>query len=379
MPVKTPFWPYTTSTLCSRCLRRAQNGHQIHRSFHNSLIRAAAPASTLDLSKGHAHLSNRTLISLSGQDASKFLQGLTTNKVDTHNPNPWYTAFLEAHGRVLWDAIIYPHREQNPWSCYIEIDSATTDDFIKHLRRHKLRSKVEIRSESSLGVWAAWGEPHTPASSPPSLLDPRLAALGVRRVEPITSIDHESKPETSPENLQRYKLHRYLHGVAEGPAEIIASSALPQESNFDHLNGIDFRKGCYLGQELTIRTQHTGVVRKRILPVQLYTPASSPPAELSYSPETLDVTLGADIKRLAGEGGGSKRSAGKILGSVGNVGLALCRLEMMTDLRVSAEGGSYKEGQEFCVGGDEGVRVKAFVPEWLRIKLEGERERKGID
>lgn len=91
------------------------------------------------------------------------------------------------------------------------------------------------------------------------------------------------------------------------------------------------------------------------------------------------MTLGADIKRLAGEGGGSKRSAGKILGSVGNVGLALCRLEMMTDLRVSAEGGSYKEGQEFCVGGDEGVRVKAFVPEWLRIKLEGERERKGID
>ena len=118
----------------------------------------------------------------------------------------------------------------------------------------------------------------------------------------------------------------------------------------DYLNGIDFRKGCYVGQELTIRTQHTGVIRKRILPVQLYDESESIPSKLEYSnKKSYDVQQGADIKA---EGG--KRPAGKVLASVGNVGLALCRLENMTDMRVSAEGGSYKVGLEFFVPTSDG-------------------------
>jgi len=160
------------------------------------------------------------------------------------------------------------------------------------------------------------------------------------------------------------------------------------ESNIDLMNGIDFRKGCYVGQELTIRTKHTGVVRKRILPVQLYkgnetlVSATEMP---NFDPELKDyensftemetVDMGSpvgDIKQLSSDGTFKKgRSAGKLLCRFGNVGLALCRLEMMTDIWVSAEGGSWRPGMEFGVqssttSSDVIWRVKAMVPGWLR-------------
>jgi hypothetical protein len=84
------------------------------------------------------------------------------------------------------------------------------------------------------------------------------------------------------------------------------------------------------------------------------------------------IEKGTDIKPI----GGSKRSAGKWIAGIANIGLALCRLETMTDIRVSAEGGPYKPHQEFSVGD---YKIKAFVPQWLREKLQSESERKGID
>lgn len=327
-------------------------------------------------------LTNRTLISLSGHDAPKFLQGLTSNNVDTTQRQAWYTAFLEAHGRVLWDTIIYPDLPEDgsgELSFLIEVDTSTSEAFIKHLTKHRLRSKVQIRPiGDEAKLWVSWNSEIPQRVRREHLyLDPRLPELGWRIISRNNEL-RASQRSSGADPLNVYTLHRYLHGVAEGPQEIIPSSALPQESNFDHLNGVDFKKGCYLGQELTIRTQHTGVVRKRILPVQLYKSGSLPPTDLSYDPEPFVVAPGTDIKGVVKEGErGSKRSAGKILANIGNVGLALCRLEMMTNLRVSAEGGSYQPRQEFSVG--EGVRVKAFVPWWLRQRLEGEREKKGIE
>ena len=120
---------------------------------------------------------------------------------------------------------------------------------------------------------------------------------------------------------------------------------------------------------ITIRTQHTGVIRKRILPVQLYEAVASMPAELSYESTDFVVEKPVDIKAQGG-----KRPAGKLLASVGNIGLALCRLENMTDLRVSAEGGTWKEGTEFSVAGD--LKVKAFVPPWLRTREQEKMDRR---
>jgi folate-binding protein YgfZ len=176
---------------------------------------------------------------------------------------------------------------------------------------------------------------------------------------------------------QQYHLRRYMTGIPEGPLEIPRESALPMEVNIDLSHGIDFKKGCYVGQELTIRTKHTGVVRKRILPIQLYNPPSSEPTDHTKFDTAIPTpSPGTDIKEL-GENGSLKkgRAAGKIVASMGNVGLALCRLEMMTSMKVSAEGGSWKPGAEFGVHvqGDEGegvVRVRAVVDQRFR-----ERER----
>ena len=148
----------------------------------------------------------------------------------------------------------------------------------------------------------------------------------------------------------------------------------------DLMGAIDFRKGCYIGQELTIRTRHRGVVRKRVLPCVVYAEGQTPPAELVYDPlagypgvDAERIPEGATIEK-AGGGGGRRSAAGKWLGGVGNIGLALCRLEVMTDMvPLPGEPSTFDPAREVEVEvqGEEGkkLRVKAFVPEWMREQL----------
>jgi folate-binding protein YgfZ len=167
---------------------------------------------------------------------------------------------------------------------------------------------------------------------------------------------------------EAYRIRRYLKGVAEGQGEILREAALPQESNIDYMGGIDYRKGCYVGQELTIRTHHTGVIRKRILPLMIYGEEEEMPTTLEYRPD-VDLNIPpaeTGISRFNKKG----RSAGKWLAGLGNLGLGLCRLEIMTNTVVQGEAGGYKEGDEFKMewndedGTTKMVKVKAFVPPW---------------
>ena len=201
-------------------------------------------------------------------------------------------------------------------------------------------------------------------------LDKRAPGMGRRLILP-----EGKKPEVDGEETgeESYKIRRYLKGVPEGQDELIREAALPQESNIDYMGGIDYRKGCYVGQELTIRTHHTGVVRKRILPVMLYGKDDPIPQALDY---LRDSNLGVEgIPREISIGRFEKRgrSAGKFLVGVGNIGLGLCRLEIMTDIQIQGEAGGYKEGDEFKLewdihGAPEVVKVKAFVPPWHLTK-----------
>jgi folate-binding protein YgfZ len=354
------------------------------------LYSTGSPPSTIT-SSGLAPLLHRRLISLSGPDAAKFLQGLITNNVDTDRQTPFYAAFLDARGRVLWDVFIWVYPDlvaKEGWACYIEVDYGELDAIIKHLRRHKLRSKIVIAEveEGEMSVWAAWGVPSSQLQTGQLLVsmpDPRgfgytdfgTRCLVLGNQAPIDA----SAPVV---DTRQYHIRRYLAGIPEGPVEIQRETALPMECNVDLSQGIDFRKGCYVGQELTIRTKHTGVVRKRILPVQIYTSDSAPdPASTSSNHMDVDLNwppestpeVGADIKQLDENGSVKKgRAAGKFIAAIGNVGLALCRLEMMTSMRVSAEGGSWKPGVEFGVQKESGetVKVQAVVSQGFR-----ERER----
>jgi len=293
---------------------------------------------------------------------------------------------------VLWDVFVWVYPQlvarEGTWACYIEVDGGEVDALLKHLKRHKLRSKIAVKlvEEGEMSVWAAWGaqlEQLQGERLVASLQDPR--GFGTEDFGTRCLVQGKEAPSDSPVPVveeQQYHLRRYLAGIPEGPLEIPRETALPMECNIDLSHGIDFKKGCYVGQELTIRTKHTGVVRKRILPVQLYTATSSETTSTFTSNTDIPTPpSGADIKQLDENGDIKKgRAAGKFIASMGNIGLAMCRLEMMTSMRISAEGGSWKPGVEFglIVQGDGGegegegevVRMKPIVGQRFR-----ERER----
>lgn len=288
------------------------------------------------------------------------------------------------------DSMIYPITDASGGErgYLIEVDKSVSGDLLKHLKRHKLRSKIQLRDAGEeWAIWASWTQSAstaTPSTTGTSITlpDPRLSSLGTRIIlsnstsTTTTPSSLESTTDLAEAPLESYTLHRYTNGVPEGPLEILPQTALPLESNIDYLAGIDFRKGCYVGQELTIRTQHTGVVRKRILPVELYKSSLTLLSKISenkpiFTPDVdlaQQVPTGTDIKA---EGG--RRPSGRFLAGMGNIGLALCRVENMTPLKVSAEGGTYKDDLDFRLG-DTGVKVKAFVPEWLRMAEDRKKE-----
>ncbi|KAG9190997.1 transferase CAF17, mitochondrial [Alternaria panax] len=318
---------------------------------------------------GFAALPHRRLISLAGPDTAKFLQGLITNNVDPNRQSPFYAAFLDARGRVLWDVFVWVWpklvEEKENWACYVEVDESELDSLKKHLKRHKLRSKVQIGdvSPNEIRVWAAWGSEVGQLRSGgliAEMSDPRGPEM--RRY--LASADTPTVVEGAElMDVREYHLQRYRNGIPEGPQEIPRESALPMECNIDLWHGIDFKKGCYVGQELTIRTKHTGIVRKRILPVRI---------DSLGIPTTLPQ-YGTDIKQLDESGHIKKgRAAGKFIAGIGDVGLALCRLENMTSMKISAEGGTWKPGVEFGCETNEGlVKVKPMLYDWFVLR-EGE-------
>jgi len=320
---------------------------------------------------------------------------LTTQNIPSSNlTTGFYSAFLNASGRVLHDVFIYPAAHSQAYRDYvlgardeadpgllIEVDANEVDALAKHLKRYKLRAKVVIRvlDEGQWSVWSAWGSnaQNHKVISGIGCLDQRAPEMRYRVVLPGSEKISDFDQEVS---VESYGVRRMMMGVAEGQEEILKETALPQESNIDYMGGIDFRKGCYVGQELTIRTHHTGVVRKRILPVQIYDPgeSSKTPDELAYNQNSklMLPPKGANISRVDKKG----RSAGRWLGGVGNIGLSLCRLEAMTDTVLTGEGSQWNPEHEFKVAweSEEGkgvgeVRIKAFVPSWHKDRAEAQK------
>lgn len=350
---------------------------------------------------GIASLTSRRLISIHGPDSVKFLQGIVTASVASKDGLPrndgFYTAFLTATGRVLYDVFMYPNHglgaSADEPGFLIEVDADQAQNLARHLKRYKLRAKLSVRllAEGEATIWHAWDDSNatswdaiTASSNLKILQDPRAPGFGYRFLQ----LDDKT-PEVDLERTTQdaYTIRRYLQGVPEGQDEMAREASLPQESNMDMMNGIDYRKGCYVGQELTIRTKHRGVVRKRILPCVIYDKHEAAPSSLQYNPDAATASLegstavmipkDTSIGRFEKRG----RSAGKWLKGVGNIGLGLCRLEIMTDVTLPGEtaAASYNPEDEFVLdwgeeGSRSGVKVKAFVPDWLRAGLDAEKK-----
>jgi folate-binding protein YgfZ len=353
---------------------------------------------------GIARLSRR-LLSLSGPDAAKFLQGMMSAAILTRDgkliprDGAVYSGFFTPQGRVQHDILVYPRppqdRSQEMPDYLVEVDGNEASKLVKRLRFYKLRAKFAMRvvEPEELSVYHLWDDAGGQAiKSIEGKLgegevlsqDPRLAALGYRllaRGDKAPGVDLGEVGEDS------YRLRRYLQGVAEGQDEIPMEHALPLEYNMELLGGVNFQKGCYVGQELQARTKYLGIVHKRVLPCVLYDGPT--PEALEYTPETgavsaTDIPNDTAIDKIWKEGekpSRRDRKPGKWIAGIGNVGIAICRLSAMTDVVPPHPpdmpiNPTFTPDTEFKVDTTDGksVKVKAFAPEWLRQGLVGYRD-----
>ncbi|KAI1318012.1 ccr4 associated factor [Mortierella claussenii] len=356
----------------------------------------------------YIRLATRGLLEIRGKDASKFLQGLITNHMPRiENGGPGFlAAFLSPKGRVMYDVFIHPTnaKDETEQAYLIECDARALPELHKHIARFVLRSKVKM-----VGVTEAFDVYSVLDDSPVravnssdeiapdrtmvmerignmnatiGMLDNRAdTRMGYRAVVPKGQ--RLSLPEGYKQGtLEEYHVRRIINGVPEGVDDFIAGTSLPLECNLDYMNGVDFRKGCYVGQELTIRTYHKGIIRKRVMPVQYYKPEEPQVKQnVMFEPQTIQFDKNAShvippqselfppkpqepqqTPAASSSSARPIRASGKTGSNVGNIGLALVKLDDVAN------------GSTFDVMDREGatVRVKAFFPTWWPRQAEAE-------
>lgn len=320
------------------------------------------------------NLQNRTLVQVEGNEASDFLQGLITNDMQhlKDGPGSMFAMFLNTKGRVLYDAIIYRAQEQNGY--LIECDKQIAAALEKHLKMYRVRRKIEITNlQDTYDVHALFKLrdmkelldknvnviddgfivpcdklnatlPKSSSTVYKDLMlfkDPRISSLGSRilskkeinvreQLSDLVEIDQSS--------TKSYKWLRYAFGIGEGVEDLLSGTSFPLEANCDYLHGVSFHKGCYIGQELTARTHHTGVIRKRLMPLYF----TKVPKEFPKDQIILH----------------EKENLGKLRGVEGDVGLALLRINKALNFG------------EINVG--DGV-AKVIRPTWWPIEAAKER------
>lgn len=294
----------------------------------------------------YALLPDRAVIRVSGPDRVSFLQGLVSNNIETISPEKsGYGALLSPQGKFLFDFFVY-HQDED--SLLIECERGENGEraaeLLKKLRMYKLRAKAELTDVSdSYDVIAVFGKDAlsslsldpTPGATAHmadgiKAVDPRLAAMGARVLLPKNALAEMAAIGAEESDVETYHQMRVMLGIPNGSEEMEVDKSILLESGFEELGGVDFKKGCYMGQELTARTKYRGLVRKRLLPVKIDGPA----------PNTGTPIMNGD------------KEAGIIRSVHGEFGLALVRLERVdddADLRA----------------GD--AKVTVSVPDWVQL------------
>ncbi len=248
-------------------------------------------------------LSHRGVIAVSGDDRVSFLQGLISN--DTTKVAPGraiWAAFLTPQGRFLNDMFV---ADGGDATLLIETERERAPALAKRLTLYKLRSRVTVEDRrAAMEVAVAFGpgaEKLAPLDGATAFVDPRLPELGVRVLAPVgraASLLSARGAEQAP--VEAYDKLRLSLGVPDGSRDLLPEKALLLESGFDELNGIDWDKGCYMGQELTARTKYRGLVKKRLFPVKIEGPLPSPGAPVEHNGQEVgEIRSGAGDRALA--------------------------------------------------------------------------------
>src|SRR5450755_4114554 len=222
-----------------------------------------------------AFLPDRGVVKVSGSDARDFLNGLVTTDMTLLRPGfGRFGALLTPQGKITTDFLITEATSGHGGGFLIDCARALAQALADKLGFYRLRAKVAVENLSdSLGVLAAWdGEPVVKPDL--SFADPREAALGWRILIPA-ELAQKVADLIGAELVddKAYDSHRIASGVPRGGLDFSYGDAFPHETNMDRLHGVDFDKGCYVGQEVVSRMQHRGTARTRTVRIILDGPA----------------------------------------------------------------------------------------------------------
>jgi folate-binding protein YgfZ len=285
-------------------------------------------------------LDHRAVLAVTGEDRVGFLQGLVSNDVDEAAAGrAVHAGFLTPQGKYLHDFIIV----EGGGRLLLDVEAGRMADLSRRLALYRLRAKVTIAPEPGLRVAAAFGgdaparlglgpEPGwvRPFAGGHAFVDPRPADLGVRLMLPAAGAEAALlEAGLAPAAADDYDRLRLLAGVADGARDIDVERSTLIEANFDRLAGISWSKGCYLGQELTARTHYRGLVKRRLVPVEV---------EGEAPPSGTPVTAGG-------------REVGELRSGCGRHALALLRLDALAG------------GEPLAAAG---ARVTPRLPGWFQ-------------
>jgi len=299
-----------------------------------------------------ALLPDRGVVKLLGDGARNFLHGLVTADTLTLTPGAArFCALLTPQGKIIADFIVVEAPAADGGGFFLDIPRARSTVLVEKLNLYKLRAKVTIEDLSDvLGIVAAWDGSPPPYPPPqarearrgPGLCyaDPRLPALGLRAmIAPQLAAEAASALGAALVAASDYDGHRIALGVPQGGIDFTYGDAFPHETDMDQLGGVDFAKGCYVGQEVVSRIEHRGTARTRAVPVR-YDGAA---------PE-------AGTAIVAGE-----RQVGTLGSAAGGRGVALVRLDRAADATT--------HGEQLTAGG---VPIRIVKPDWARFAVPGD-------
>jgi folate-binding protein YgfZ len=288
-----------------------------------------------------ALLPDRGVVKVAGDDARKFLNGLLTAEIGAVAPDEArYGALLTPQGKIIVDCIVVEAPAGDGGGFFLDCPQALASALVAKLNVYKLRSKVMVEDLSAaLAVLAAWdGDPSTRYAL--TYRDPRLPALGFRvLLSPSRAAAAAQTLGAELVDAAEYDAHRIALGVPRGGLDFMYGDAFPHEADMDQLAGVDFQKGCFVGQEVVSRMEHRGIARTRVVPV----------AYEGFAPET-------GIPVIAGE-----KSVGTFGSAAAGRGLAMLRLDR-TDEALAA-------GLPLTAGG---VALTPRKPAWARFQFPGD-------
>jgi folate-binding protein YgfZ len=261
------------------------------------------------MDKGSSLLTDRSVIKVTGE-AEAFLHKLITNSMLNFAPGEArYSGLLSPQGKLLFDFFVVPLPEGASAGYYFDCATAQAAELVKRVNFHKMRAKIALEDVSDrFGVAAFWGQEVPQGTEGTVFKDGRAENMGLRLIAPHAVLAKLVTPQED-----AYEAHRVAEAVPKGGVDFLYDDTFVHDANLDAMNAVDFKKGCYVGQEVVARVHFRKSARKRIVKVLFNGPVPASGSEILFG----DIAIGQ-------------------IGSIaGSEGLAMLRLDRLDDAKAA--------------------------------------------